>query len=168
MLLANLSLYKAMRLGLIACVSVLGCFASAHAETEPSTKASAAPITVALDQAKIMRIARPAATVIIGNPVIADATVQNGQMLIITGKNFGTTNVIILDQAGEPIADEIIHVPSSDTQTVTVYRGNARETLACDAKCQPDLRVGDANFSKIQSDVQGRLGLATSGASADQ
>ncbi|WP_350336042.1 pilus assembly protein N-terminal domain-containing protein [Coralliovum pocilloporae] len=137
-------------------------FSASWAETESDEKGGS-PIIVALDQAKVMRITRPAATVIIGNPVIADATVQNGQMLIITGKNFGTTNVIILDADGEPIANEIIHVPSSDTQTVTVYRGNARETLACDAKCQPDLRVGDANFAKIQSDVQGRLGLASSG-----
>jgi Flp pilus assembly secretin CpaC len=37
-----------------------------------------------------------AAEVIIGNPTIADVSVQGGNLLVVTGKSFGVTNIISL------------------------------------------------------------------------
>src|ERR1043165_2889285 len=82
--------------------------------------ARADTISVAVDRAKVMRISRPADVVIVGNPAIADATVQDNQTLIITGKSFGTTNLIVLDSTGQSIADSIVTVVSSDEGRVTV------------------------------------------------
>src|SRR5882757_9835920 len=67
-------------------------------------------ITVAVDRAKVMRMSRPADVVIVGNPSIADATVQDNQTLIITGKSFGSTNLIVLDAAGQSIAESVVTV----------------------------------------------------------
>ena len=76
-----------------------------------SALAAGVPINIVVDRAKVMHISRPAATVIIGNPAIADATIQDNQTLIITGRSYGTTNLIVLDSAGQPIADEISDRP---------------------------------------------------------
>nr|WP_321454538.1 pilus assembly protein N-terminal domain-containing protein [uncultured Cohaesibacter sp.] len=102
-------------------------------------------IDVKLDRAKVMRVSRPAAMVIIGNPAIADATIKDSQTLIITGKQYGTTNLIVLDSAGEPIADEVLSVSSSTESNVVVYKGADRYTLHCSPDCEPVYRIGDEN-----------------------
>ena len=79
-----------------------------------ASPAAAEPIAVIVDRAKVMRISRPADIVIIGNPAIADATIQDNQTLIITGRSFGTTNLIVLDADGQAIADEIITVGAAE------------------------------------------------------
>ncbi|SNY91819.1 Pilus formation protein N terminal region [Cohaesibacter sp. ES.047] len=102
-------------------------------------------IDVKVDRAKVMRVSRPAAMIILGNPAIADATIKDSQTLIITGKQFGTTNLIVLDSDGEPIADELLRVSSATDSHVVIYKGTGRETMACSPYCEPVFRVGDNN-----------------------
>ncbi|WP_319411508.1 pilus assembly protein N-terminal domain-containing protein [uncultured Cohaesibacter sp.] len=104
-------------------------------------------IQVKMDRAKVMRVSRPASMVIIGNPAIADATIKDSKTLIITGKQFGTTNLIVLDAAGEPIADELLSVSSATESNVVVYKGADRYTLHCSPDCEPIYRVGDQKDS---------------------
>ncbi|MBB3932655.1 hypothetical protein GGR25_003713 [Kaistia hirudinis] len=116
------------------------------------------PLDVKLDRAKVMRIARPAATVILGNPAIADATIQDRMTLIITGRSYGTTNLIVLDQAGDPIADQLVTVSASDDDVVTVFAGDSRRSFSCSPECQPMLGLGDTQkaFDTVKSQMQGR------------
>nr|WP_314262638.1 pilus assembly protein N-terminal domain-containing protein [uncultured Devosia sp.] len=102
-----------------------------------------APINVNVNMARILRINAAAATVIVGNPGIADVTIQDPQTLILTGKSFGSTNLIILDAAGSPIADTMIEVVQMQAGTVTVYQGRARTSLACAPVCQSVVMMGD-------------------------
>ncbi|MCY1381743.1 hypothetical protein D9M69_696920 [compost metagenome] len=95
--------------------------------------------------ARVLRISAPAATVIVGNPGIADVTIQDPQTLILTGKSFGQTNLIVLDSFGEPIADTLIEVVQMQAGTTTVYQGQLRTTLACAPVCQPTVMMGDDN-----------------------
>jgi len=104
---------------------------------------AADPIAVQLDQAKIYRLASPAGTIIIGNPSIADATLQDSQTLIITGHTYGQTNLIVLDTNGETIADTQVQVGAADENMVTVYRQGARFSLSCLPNCQPAVVPGD-------------------------
>ena len=75
------------------------------------------PISVKANMARILRISAPAATVIIGNPGVADVTIQDPQTLVLTGKSYGTTNLIVLDSDGNPIADTMIEVVQSQADT---------------------------------------------------
>jgi hypothetical protein len=93
--------------------------------------------------ARILRISAPAATVIIGNPGVADITIQDPQTLVLTGRSFGTTNLIVLDAAGNPVADTIVSVVQAQGDMLTVYQGSARTTLACEPICQPTIMLGD-------------------------
>ena len=105
------------------------------------------PISVMIDRAKVMRIARPADTVILGNPAIADATIQDNQTLIITGSSFGSTNLIVLDADGQPIADELLTVQAPNDSVVTVYRRADRETLSLQAGLRAD--AGDRRRRQV-------------------
>lgn len=101
------------------------------------------PVTVKANMARILRISAPASTVIIGNPGIADVTIQDPQTLVLTGKSFGQTNLIVLDGKGEPIADTMIEVVQDTADLVTVYVGGTRTSMACEPVCQPIIMLGD-------------------------
>jgi len=100
-------------------------------------------VTVNVNMARVLRVNSPAATVIIGNPGIADVTIQDAQTLILTGKSYGQTNLIVLDGAGNPIADTLIEVVQTQASVVTIYVGQSRNTLACEPVCQPTATLGD-------------------------
>lgn len=105
--------------------------------------AESAPVSVKVNMARILRINAPAATVIVGNPGIADVAIQDPQTLVLTGKSYGQTNLIILDAQGNPIADTMIEVVQEQAGLVTVYLGDKRTSLACEPVCQPIIMLGD-------------------------
>lgn len=126
-----------------------------------SAETTGAPVSVKVNMARILRISAPANTVIIGNPRVADVTIQDPQTLVLTGKSFGQTNMIVLDSQGNAIADTLVEVVQAQTDLVTVYMGDARTTLACAPVCQPTIMLGDdpsfsANSSASAAVVAGQ------------
>lgn len=113
------------------------------ATSGPATAEDGAPINVNVNMARILRINSPAATVIVGNPGIADVTIQDPQTLILTGKSFGQTNLIVLDNVGNPIADTLIEVVQMQAGVTTVYQGQSRTSVACAPVCQSVVMMGD-------------------------
>ena len=116
----------------------------------PAYAETTAPVSVKVNMARILRISAPANTVIIGNPGVADVTIQDSQTLVLTGKSYGQTNMIVLDAQGNAIADTLIEVVQAQADIVTVYMGSARTTLACAPVCQPTIMLGDdAGFTSV-------------------
>lgn len=108
--------------------------------------ASAQDVSVAMNQARLMKLPEGVSTLVIGNPAIADATLQPGGLLVITGKSFGRTNLIALDSRGAVILEHEVAVVQQRNEMVTVYRGPAggRQTLDCAPLCEPTVTIGDA------------------------
>ena len=115
-------------------------------------------LKVTIDRAKVVRIAKTADTIIIGNPTIVDATIQDGRTIVLTGRSYGVTNIIVLDADGEPIVDETIVVEGHTQKTVRIYRQASRETMACDPVCEPTMSLGDNNtrFNQINDQLAER------------
>jgi len=136
----------------------------ATASAENNTSIEGDPVIVTVDRAKVFRISRPAATVIIGNPSIADATVEDDITLVLTGRSFGVTNLIVLDLDGNPIVDETIVVRGHEANTVRIYRREERVTLACAPICEPTLTIGDNSdtFEFAQQQIVARNQLSES------
>lgn len=136
----------------------------------PAGAQDAETIIVTQDQAKILRIAAPAATIIIGNPSIADATMQDAQTLVITGRAAGTTNFIVLDAAGEPIAEQLVAVEGPTDNNVSVFRGPQRFSYNCVPNCQPHVVPGDNMdyFTIVNGQNTTRTSTASGSATAVQ
>jgi len=100
-------------------------------------------LMVKYDQAQLLRLPRPVADIIIGNPSIADITVQQGNLLVITGKTFGITNIIALDAQGQVIQDQRIMVYRESEKVVNLQRGKTRQSYNCNPQCQTTITVGD-------------------------
>ncbi len=105
--------------------------------------AEAADLVVAYDQSQLLRLPRPVTEVIIGNPSIADVAVQGGNLLVITGKSFGVTNIIALDADRNVIQDQRVIVDQDDRRTVALFRGALRQTFTCSPTCSPAIIIGD-------------------------
>ncbi|SDA95931.1 pilus assembly protein N-terminal domain-containing protein [Sinorhizobium sp. NFACC03] len=91
---------------------------------------------VYMDHARVLKLDRPVSKVIIGNADVADATVADARTIVITGRNFGTTNLVILDQDGNAIVDERILVSIDEGNTVRVYKQTSRTVLSCTPNCE--------------------------------
>ena len=108
-----------------------------------STAATAADLIVRYDQSQLLRLPRPATEVIVGNPSIADVTLQNGNLLVVTGKTFGITNIIALDADHNIIQDQRVMVERDDRRVVNLHKGSTRYTYSCTPNCEPTLTIGD-------------------------
>lgn len=105
---------------------------------------AAESIAVAVDQAKLIRLPERVATIVVGNPLIADVSLQPGGMMVVTGKGYGATNVMALDQRGDVLIDQIVQVEAPSDKLVTVYRGIERESYSCTPTCQRRIMLGDS------------------------
>lgn len=113
-------------------------------------------LTVPIDQARILRIPRQAGSVIIGNPSIADITIHDARTLVLTGRSYGLTNLVVLDTNGEVVLDDSVMVSSVEDHSVRVFRQADRTTYSCSPVCEPKVTIGDdmISFSKAVTQVQ--------------
>lgn len=103
------------------------------------------PISVHLDQAKILKLPDRAATIVIGDPLIADLSLQPGGLAVITGKAYGATNVVVLDKSSAVLMEKTIEVKGPDEPIIVVYRGQTRQTYSCTPNCSPRVTLGDTS-----------------------
>jgi Pilus formation protein N terminal region len=122
-----------------------------------SASASAADIDVTLDQAKLVKLPEGIATLVIGNPVIADVAVQSGGWIVITGKGYGKTNLIALDRTGAVLLERSVEV-QGPPGVVVVYKGVERESYSCTPLCERRLTLGDRQpyFEGVSKQVEDR------------
>jgi hypothetical protein len=104
---------------------------------------SAETVLVPMDEARIIRLNRAPNTVIVGNPLIADVTVQDERLLIVVGKTYGTTNVIALDENGEELSHLDVSVRTGGGNNLQVFYGSARTSYTCAPRCERRIEIGD-------------------------
>lgn len=123
-------------------------------------------ISVNVDQAKLVKLPGRVATLVVGNPLIADVALQSGGMIVVTGKGYGATNVIAMDRAGEILVDRTIQVEGPTDRVVTIYRGVERESYSCMPVCQRRITLGDGeSYFKSTMDQAGSLSSQAGGTS---
>lgn len=121
-------------------------------------------VVVTIDEARLVRLDTDAAQLIIGNPAIADVTAQDARLLVVTGKSFGTTNLIALDREGREIVSVRLSVREGQQRQVTLYRGTARQSYHCAPDCQRTLSIGDdkTQFEQLAESVSRKFGVVNS------
>ncbi len=108
-----------------------------------ASSASAEDVNIQIDQAAPIRLDRPAATILVGNPSIADISAQDNSLLFVMGRTMGTTNIIAIDNRGNTIADVQVHVTAPSSHRVVLHRNVARYTYSCANSCERVVMPGD-------------------------
>ncbi len=107
-------------------------------------------IEVVMNQAKIVKLTKDAATIVVGNPDIVDATVQDARTIVLTGKGFGVTNLVILDPDGAPVVDQSVFVSRNDEKTTRIFRRAKVQTLSCTPFCEGSYKSGAEQTSEAE------------------
>ncbi len=106
--------------------------------------AQSASMNVEIDQAQRVQLRGPAGSVIVGNPAIADVTVVDSNTLYITGKGYGVTEIVAVDQIGRTVfQSQIVVTDGAGSGRVRVWRGAQATEMACASSCSPSVRSGD-------------------------
>ena len=117
------------------------------------------PIHVTLNQITLIKVKDKISDALVGNPAIADITIQTGKSFIITGKSYGRTNIILLNSKGETIFNKSITVDDQHENVVRIQRGMARVSYTCSPNCQPTPTLGDdpAHAKTISENMKDKL-----------
>lgn len=120
--------------------------------------AQARPFEVPADHAALIRLPGDAAAIVIGNPNIADATLYDARTIFVTGRVFGRTNMIALDDNGRVLYTSDLVVTQSGRGSVQVFRNTERHSYVCAPECQAVPVIGDASdwFSGVSGQQANR------------
>lgn len=152
-----------------ACARRLSCLAIAGGLSLIAGRALAEPIDVIVDQATLVKLPEKVATLVVGNPLIADVSLQPGGSMVVTGKGYGATNVMAIDRGGAVLLDRMIQVEAPTEKLVTVFRGVNRETYSCTPVCQQRLTLGDGQaYFKSTLDQVGSFNNSASSVPSDR
>jgi len=146
--------------GLVRHAVVLMAVSAILATALPAPRASAGEphpddmLDVVVDRSRLVKMPDRVATIVIGNPLIADASLQQGGLMVLTGKGYGTTNLIALDRKGNALLEKIVQVHGPRQDVVVVFRGVNRETYSCAPLCNPTITLGDFQQFFVQNLAQ--------------
>ncbi len=107
--------------------------------------AAAAPafsqsLVVPIDHSMRLGVSGQAASVVVGNPAVADVTVVDTHTLFVSGRGYGETDVVVLDRAGRTIYSGDVIVAAAGGGRASVYRGADRTDMACAPACSVSTR----------------------------
>ncbi len=100
------------------------------------------PLIVQTDKSQLISVSAEPGAVVIGNPSIADITV-NGKQIFVHGHAFGDTNLLVLDSAGNQLANFDITVANSADNNVALFKPDGRRTYTCAPLCESTMLPGD-------------------------
>ena len=100
------------------------------------TAAEAQPLSVHLDQSTRVTLPTAARDVVVGNAAIADVAMLDGRNILVLGKSYGVTSLMVTDVNGRTILNTQVVVSAADDGRVSFYRGGQVQTYACAQRCE--------------------------------
>lgn len=89
-----------------------------------------------ISHSKAIKLSGDAVSVVVGNAAVADVIVQNNRVLLVVGKNVGTTHFMAVDEQGRTLySGEILVSAPNESGTVTIQRGKETYTQLCQTRC---------------------------------
>ena len=101
-----------------------------------ATSAAADSTVIRLNQSRRIVLRGAAANVIVGDPAVADVSVIDAHSVILLGKGYGATDVLVMDRAGRTLLDDHVMVTAPESGVVTLHRGVNAVEYTCSPRCQ--------------------------------
>ncbi len=129
-------------------------------------------LRIEVNKASILKLVSTPSTIIIGNPAIADVSVQDNNIVVLTGKSSGRTNIIILDDKGNTLYNYDLAVQEEQTNNLTMFNGSKQASFSCAPYCESiinandDIEVFTNNLGAISARMAQVEGAASAAAAA--
>ena len=101
-------------------------------------------LVILSDHMRRVRLERPAGTILVGNPLIADVTVLGNDTLFVSARTIGSTNIIVLDKQGNEIVTYEVFVREPRTKRVVLNNGGEISNYQCAPHCERALTQSDS------------------------
>ena len=103
-----------------------------------SSQADAPSLSVPIHQSARLLLPAGARDVMIGNPSIADVNVIDGRSVVVLGKGYGVTNLLVIDALGRTVLERQVVVSGPNSGRVSVIRGAQVDSYACAGACEKE------------------------------
>ncbi len=103
-----------------------------------ASQAEGPTLPVAINQSARLILPAGARDVMIGNPKIADVNVIDGRSVVVLGKGYGVTNLLVIDTLGRTVLERQIVVSAPGSGRVSVIRGSQVDSYACAGACEKE------------------------------
>ncbi|MFM9864839.1 MAG: pilus assembly protein N-terminal domain-containing protein [Micropepsaceae bacterium] len=113
------------------------------------------------EKTTVVKLDRSAKTVLVGNPLIADALLVNDKTVYVQGRMFGNTNIIAVDSQGTEVLNTNVTVGAPNLAQVTIYRGSmGQRNLACSPRCERTVTQGDKEMDLMHADSDKKVDVS--------
>lgn len=132
--------------------------AAAFAALSLAGAAAAGELTVALDQARALNVNGEAKGVVVGNASIIGVSVQNSRLLFVTGRSYGSTNLIVVGEGGRKLFEGRVTVVPDERNAVLMNRGGWTVRYDCTPECRrrPDISEDPNVFNQTAEQISRR------------
>lgn len=128
-------------------------------------------MTVQIDHSERVSLPGVAANVFVGNASIADAVIVDRRNLVVVGRGYGVTNLLVLDAAGRTILNREIQVSPGDAGRMTHFAGGTTQNFTCSPTCERTPMPGEPDsggpFGRYNSPYGAYQDRASSGSGQD-
>jgi len=122
----------------LAQIAVISLATMAVAQT-----AAAQQFTVEAHKTKQLNLRGQAATIVIGDPRVADIAIHDENLIFITGRTFGTTNLLIYNADGKSIFNGDVVVTTNTSNFLSINRAGQTNSYDCTPRCRSIISIGD-------------------------
>jgi Flp pilus assembly secretin CpaC len=150
-------------------IKVLRGMVSAIALCAGATVASAGQfLEIQADESKMITLTGAPGAVILGNPSIADVSID-GNRVFLHGRGYGQTSLLILDANGTELASFDLAIKHTQVSNVAVFKGVDRYSYSCAPYCETELQIGDyaEQFKTLAEQWQKKTEIATGSKTAE-
>ncbi|MEQ1866650.1 MAG: hypothetical protein HOP13_04315 [Alphaproteobacteria bacterium] len=150
-----MSAFRAALLAAVTASFTLPAFADGTQASLPGN------MRVDYEKTTVVKLDRSAKTILVGNPLIADALLVNDKTVYVQGRMFGNTNIIAVDSQGTEVLNTNVTVGAPNLAQVTIYRGSmGQRNLACSPRCERTVTQGDKEMEAMYSDSDKKVDVS--------
>jgi Flp pilus assembly secretin CpaC len=133
-------------------ISILLLILATTLVAETAIAAASAGLAVEINRSRRVVLPGTPANISVADASIADVTVIDTHSVVVIGKSYGITDIVVTDHSGRLLMDSRVAVIPVETQRLTVYRGVTGTEYTCLSRCQSE---GDASSNSASSSAGG-------------
>ena len=97
---------------------------------------AAAPLALGLGEGEAVRLAGPARSVVVGDPEIADVSMTGPRDLVVLGRGYGVTSIVVTDPEGRLLFNREVVVGGESQGEMAYVRGGETRAYSCAPVCR--------------------------------
>ncbi len=135
----------------VICAALMAAVAPAMAQSVQAVQAQVTPVALEINKGQLFKLDRPAATVFIANPDIADVEVMSPTLIYVYGVGPGDTNLYAVGQGDQVIANLSIQVVPNISRLATAVDAIAPDSTVVVSAVEDSLVITGAVNSAVEA-----------------